>query len=412
MSDNGCKDPASAQTRNPILWGAYLACSWTWCIGMFLPAVLLRDMGWAGFLIFAIPNVIGAAAMGWFIKTRIDSVRFVESHPVAVWWFSAITLAFHVFWMLWILNFIRDVFQIPDPYLVGVAGIGAAFFLILGKAIRFGRAPQLALALLTLSLGVLIATFVMPDVKEANAALLDSAPGSTAPLWMFPVMIFGFLLCPYLDLTFHHARQQLDTQKNGRLGFTIGFVVFFTCMIILTTRYAGVIAGTLSGVRFVSIASPWLAAGILTHILCQWIFTVRVHFDRICTLSGSPSKRPILFILALLSGLIGFFAIKLPAYAGLTGGEIIYRSFMSAYGLVFPSYMLYLVVIARRGKSALSLPMMWIAIALASPMFWLGFIERQTIWLVPGMGVVMLGAMVLFIKRPQSPDASSSEGSD
>ena len=124
-----------------------------------------------------------------------------------------------------------------------------------------------------------------------------------------------------------------------------------------------------------------------------------MHLDRIRTIPGSKSKRPILFAFALICALIGLFAIKLPAYAGLTGGEIVYRSFMSAYGLVFPTYMLYRVVMDRRGKSTLSLPMMWIAIAVASPMFWIGFMERQTIWLIPGMGVVILGAIVIFAKR-------------
>ncbi len=390
----------TAETRNPILWGAYLACSWTWCIGMFLPALLLRDMGWTGFLIFAIPNVLGAAAMGWVLKSRIDSVRFVENHSTAVWCFSAITLAFHLFWMLWISNFIRVAFQIPNSCLIGVGGIVVAFILFSGRAVRRGRAPQLAMVLLASSLAVLIATFCTPDVKEANAALLDAAPKTIAPLWMLPVMIFGFLLCPYLDITFHHARQQLDTKRNSRIGFTLGFVGFFAFMILLTTRYAGVITGALDGTRFVPIATSWLAAGILTHILCQWIFTVRVHLDRIRIIPGAQSKRPILLFAALTSGLIGFLAIKLPSHAGLTGGEIIYRTFMSAYGLVFPTYILYRVVMARKGKPPVGLPTMWIAIALASPMFWLGFMERQPVWLLPGMAVVILGATVRFARRP------------
>jgi hypothetical protein len=363
---------------------------------MFLPALLLRDMGWAGFWIFAIPNVAGAAAMGWVIKSRFDSVRFVEKHPAAIWWFSATTLAFHIFWILWVSSFIQGVFQIPSSYLAGVAGTGLAFAFILGKAIRSGWLPQLALVLLTLGLGVLIATFCSSGVEEANAALLGSAPRSLAPLWMLPVMVFGFTFCPYLDITFHHARQQLDTQNNGRLGFTIGFVVFFACMIVLTTRYAGMFVGT----NWVPVISPWLAAAILTHILCQWLFTVRVHLDCIRTLPGSGAKRPLLLALAALSGLAGFFAAKLPVHAGLAGGEVLYRGFMGAYGLVFPAYMLYRVVIARNGKLFFSLPMMWIAVFLATPMFWLGFIERQTIWLVPGVGVVMLGAIALFAKRP------------
>ncbi len=396
MSDPSSQTP----TRNPILWGAYLACSWTWCIGMFLPALLLRDMGWVGFIIFAIPNCLGAAAMGWVLKSRADSIRFVENHPTAIWWFSAITLAFHFFWILWVSNFIRVAFHISNPHLAAVAGVVAAFILISSRSIRRGRGPQLAIALLILSLGVLIATFCTPDVQEANAALISSAPKTLAPLWMLPVMFFGFLLCPYLDITFHHARQQLDTKKNGRLGFTLGFVGFFAFMILLTTRYAGVIAGALDGTSFVPIATPWLAAGLLTHILCQWIFTVRVHLDRIRTLPGTQSKQPLLFLLMLLSGVIGFFAIKLPSHAGLTGGEILYRTFMSAYGLAFPAYVLYRVI----KKKPIGLPTMWIAMALASPMFWMGFMERQAIWLIPGMAIVILGAFSKGWKTASSAD--------
>lgn len=385
------------QTRkgNPILWGAYLACSWTWCIGMFLPALLLRDMGWPGFLIFAIPNGVGAAAMGWVIQSRVDSVRFVEKHAVAVWWFSAITLAFHFFWILWIANFLRIAFQIPGAYLVGVAGLGAAFVFISGIATRTARAPQLALVLLGVGLTVLAATFVLPDVQESNAALLASAPRSAAPLWMLPVMIFGFVLCPYLDITFHHARQQLGSRNNGRVGFTLGFVGFFAFMILLTTRYSGAIIGALNGDDFAQIPTPWLASGILLHILCQWLFTVRVHLDRIGTLPGSGSKQPLLLALVVSSAVVGYFAVKLPSHAGLSGGEMIYRCFMGAYGLVFPAYLLYRVK-ASRNRATL-----WIAIAIALPLFGLGFIERQTIWLIPGLGIVLIGACAQFVKRPQ-----------
>lgn len=386
-------------TRNPVLWGAYLACSWTWCIGMFLPVLLLRDMEWSGFLVFAIPNVIGAAAMGWVIQSRIDSERFVEKHPDAIWWFSAITLAFHLFWVLWITNFIRAAFLVPAPYLAVGIGVSFVFSLIFNRGIRRGRAPHIALALLVFSLGVFIATTVTPDAREANAALLDSAKHSMAPLWMLPVMLFGFLLCPYLDITFHHARQQLDTKKNGRLGFSIGFIGFFTFMILLTTRYAGTLAGAMDGSGITPITTPWLATGILIHILCQWLFTVRVHLDHIRTLPGAKPKQPWLLIFALLSGLLGFLTTRLPSHAGLTGGEIVYRLFMSAYGLIFPACVLYRIIMTRKEKSSSHPATLWIVIALALPMFWMGFIERQPIWLVPGMALVLLGA---FVQRPRN----------
>jgi hypothetical protein len=400
------KGQSATLTHNPILWGAYLACSWTWCIGMFLPTLLLRDMGWPGFLIFALPNVIGAAAMGWIIKSRIDSEHFVEKHPVAVWWFSTVTLAFHLFWIFWISHFIRMAFPISTGLFMGVISIGIVFAILLGKTFRLGKAPQLAVLLLIVSLGVLISTFFTPVAKEVNNECFNAVLSTKAPLWMLPVMIFGFLLCPYLDITFHHARQQLGRRKNGRIGFAIGFVAFFSFMILLTTRYAHVMVSALDGTGVVARVSPWIAAGILIHIFCQWIFTVGVHLDRMRTLPKAKAKQPLLLACLLLAGLAGFFSIHLSAYAGLTGGEIIYRSFMSAYGLVFPAYILYRVVMARNGKSPLSLIFMGIAIAIASPLFWLGFMERQTFWLIPGMAVILLGAVIAGSKSaPVDPAA-------
>ena len=403
--------PAIQPTRSPILWGAYLACSWTWCIGMFYPALLLRDLGWTGFLIFATPNVLGAAAMGWFIKSRVDSKRFVENHPTAVWWFSTITLIFHVFWILWISNFIRDAFPLPEAYLAGVAAVVIAFSIVSSRAVCFARAPQLAIVLLTFSVGVLIATFVRPEVAIATTELVEAAPHSIdqslSSLWMIPLMTFGFILCPYLDITFHHARQQLDTESdqgdNGKLGFTLGFVVFFLMMIILTTRYAGLIERAIrdDGSTLQTTLPPLLIAAILTHIMCQWVFTVRVHLDRIKTLPSAQSKQPILFGLALLSGIVGLIALKLPDHSGLSGAEIVYRTFLSFYGLLFPTYMLYRAVLKRKQRA---LSIMWITIAIASPVFWMGFMERQSIWLIPGMAIVLLGAMIVKLQNSQPAD--------
>src|SRR4051812_22981962 len=45
----------------PVLWAIFLGVSWTWVIGMFLPVLLVRDYGLLGWVVFAIPNVIGAA---------------------------------------------------------------------------------------------------------------------------------------------------------------------------------------------------------------------------------------------------------------------------------------------------------------------------------------------------------------
>ncbi len=389
---------SAAPTRNPILWGAYLACSWTWCIGMFLPALLMRDMGWAGYWIFAIPNVVGAAAMGWTLKSRSSSTDFVQTHAQAIWWFSAVTLAFHFFWILWLSSFIQEAFNIPLHYLAGCIGIVCIFVLFTSRAVRLSQTPKIALALLLFSFAVLIGASCSNELQTASASLINSAQQPMNFLWMLPVMLFGFLLCPYLDITFHHARQQLDSKKNGRLGFTIGFVGFFFFMILLTTRYAGVISSAMDGSQVSSGITMWLAAGILIHMLCQWIFTVHVHFDRIRTLPSAKPKQSMLLALVVISGIIGVSASWLPSYSGLLGGEIVYRLFMAAYGLVFPSYMLYRVI-ARRNNGSANPFTMWITMALALPFFWMGFIERQPIWLLPGMALVLSGAIIQRKKR-------------
>ncbi|MGJ8636166.1 MAG: hypothetical protein ACSHX5_04935 [Phycisphaerales bacterium] len=388
-------------TQNPILWGAYLGCSWTWCIGMFFPVLLLRDFGWAGFIAFAVPNVLGAAAMGWVLKSREQSKSFVDRHPVAVWWFSTVTIGFHVFWIVWVSSFIRDAIPMSDEYLFGAGAIAVAFAISSGRLIRRGLAPQLAMVLWIVSAAVLVALVVMPDAKPALDVLIEQPRTASGVEWFVPVSIFGFLMCPYLDVTFHHARQNLSTKSAGRIGFTIGFCVFFALMIVLTTRYAGVIAAGMRGDGgTLAISTPWLAAAVLVHLFCQWIFTVRVHLDRMRTLtSDAMSAQRALFGVILVSGVAGYLVPRMGEFAGLTSGEIVYRCFLTFYGLVFPAYMLYRVVrkhsVGDTGKIPLQRWMMWLAIGVAAPMFWMGFIERQSVWLGPGFIVVFCGAFVL-----------------
>lgn len=392
----------NSTTANPVLWGAYLACSWTWCIGMFLPALMLRDFGWAGLVVFAVPNVLGAAAMGWVLTSRKESESMVRRHPRGVWWFSAVTIAYHAFWLLWVINTVlKPALPMSQNYLFGAGALVIAFWFASQRASYFNRMPQLALALLVFSVAVLVATLVLPDLDPSIARLHKDHPGSPAALWMLPVSTFGFLLCPYLDVTFHHARQSLGSRRNGRLGFTIGFGVFFAAMIFLTTQYAGLIIDAVEGRPVNPTKTAWIGAALFAHILCQWVFTVRVHLQQVKTIPGNTPDQRVLLGLALLAALIGFLAHNLPMHAGLLGGEIIYRVFLGAYGLLFPTYVLYRIVMARNGHKPISLTAMWVAIAVAAPMFWMGFMERQSIWLAPGVGVVLLVAAIGAINRKQ-----------
>ena len=85
-------------------WPVFLATSWTWCIGMFLPVLMVRDYGIRGFLVFALPNMIGAAAMGTVLKSPGHSRRMVESHGVAGSAFSTVTILFHGYFIAWVVR--------------------------------------------------------------------------------------------------------------------------------------------------------------------------------------------------------------------------------------------------------------------------------------------------------------------
>ena len=100
-------DAASMTRTNSgdiLAWAVYLGTSWTWCIGMFLPVILVREMGLWGWIVFAIPNVVGAAAMGWVLRTADASERLVRDHRPACIAFSAVTVAFHVFFLGWLIG--------------------------------------------------------------------------------------------------------------------------------------------------------------------------------------------------------------------------------------------------------------------------------------------------------------------
>jgi hypothetical protein len=388
---------------NPIVWGAYLACSWTWCIGMFMPALLLRDFGWLGYLVFSIPNVLGAAAMGWVLTSRKQSEDFVTRHPQAIWWFSAVTIAFHVFWILWVFVYLRMALPMSQNASYGLIGAFIAFWLVTKRSSYFKRLPQLSVVLWILSFLVLIATFVTPDLAPIVSGFHEANPSSAMGLFLIPLSMFGFLLCPYLDITFHHARQQLDTRLRGRIGFTIGFVIMFASMIALTTQYAPMLIDALdNGTIANPTQTPWLGGVLLAHILFQWVFTMQVHMDRVKSLPTDkvPEYRYLIGI-GLLAGLVGFFIDKVPAYAGMNAGEIVYRCFMGAYGLVFPTYVLYRAVLARKGAKPMPMTSVWGAIILVSPMFWMGFIEGQSVWLLTGMGMVLMIAGIGWVNRRQ-----------
>jgi len=394
-------DPA--QSTNPpahtqrsggrwLPWAIFLGMSWTWCIGMFLPVLLVRDYGVMGWIIFAVPNVLGAAAMGWTIRDRSASVQIVTAHASACQWFSIVTVAFHIAFVLCLLS--RWILPGATPLLL----VCVACLIVYLAITRGGAGDRIAAIAVLLISSISFALMLMASRRQ-QITLTPLQPHGSSEVWMLaPVCVFGFACCPYLDLTFHRARQH-ESNSAARLAFGIGFGVFFLAMIVFSLLYADPIAWTLAGGR-TPLPMAFIAP-IAVHMSVQSGYTMAVHAREANQLSRFAAMS---LLLAFLMMFIGW------ALAGLTpvqSDEVVYRIFMGCYGLVFPAYV-WLCMIPGHGRAAPTRRQwtVWaVAVLAATPMFWMGFVQGKMVWLLPGLGVVLLARLLV-------PRAKMSPGTD
>ena len=240
--------------------------------------------------------------------------------------------------------------------------------------------------------------------------LASSAMPGTDILWLAPVCVFGFALCPWLDGTFHTARQALS-RREARAAFAIGFGAIFALMILFTWGYSGWLApahagGNLSAFRIVF---PLLAMILCAHLIVHSGLTVALHARQ---LAGAGHNIRIVHFL--------FFSLTIAAAvaAGIAGGgpltynrlglgEIFYRCFLVFYALIFPAYVWLRMVPPRRSMFRL-----WTVIFMAMPFYWLGFIELKMIWLLPAVLIPLLGKIPgEIVRRPPAefPPRGTSE---
>jgi hypothetical protein len=367
---------------------------------MFLPGLLVRDYGRWGWVAFMIPNIFGAAAMGWVLN-KGSSQRITRDHRHACVAFSLVTIAFHLHWLGW---FVREA--------LGSGTIVWTMALIFVLAIAGGaggwRDRYIALGVLAVSLCVLLLTRYMqlPRLYESNVMMSPShAFMDKGLIWLTPVMVFGFALCPYFDLTFHQAAQ-VPSKTVRRAAFTMGFCVMFFFIIKLSLDYANVELLLLkagpslwasepgqntwgSALRSWATILPW-------HIAVQIAFTLVVHGRQVAVSLADRAQLPKMFIGCLaMAVIVGFLAINMPMprAQGMSNGEVGYRIFMGFYGLVFPAYA-WIVMIPRRklgGVPTKSDLLWWIVpVVFAMPFYWMGMIALIPIWFVPGLGAVLL----------------------
>jgi hypothetical protein len=335
-----------------LSWAAYLGASWTWCTGMFLPVLLVRDFGLWGWVVFALPNVAGAGAMGWAIRSD-QSRRTVEAHRVACVAFSLVTLAFHGFFTFWMICLAA-----PRDFAWILAGMMAIFLLLLWRP-TWHRLT--AVGALAASIGCWVimgdaGALSIPRPMELSLGLAGLAAAC----------VLGFALCPYLDLTFHKARQ-----SSPPMAFGIGFGIVFLSMIVFTLLYAGHVLG-----------GPMLLRVLAVHWAVQTALTVGFHSRVI--LEHRTSAAWLLVIPA--AAVLGIWASG--RHAGELG-ELIYRLFMSCYGLFFPAYVLLRMIPPARPIWA------WLAAcAVASPFYWIAFIEGEMHWALAGVAIVLAARLL------------------
>jgi hypothetical protein len=384
-----------------LIWAAYLACSWTWCIGMFLPVLLVRDYGVIGWIVFAIPNVIGAAAMGWVLRDGL-SERVVRTHSSAIEWFRLVTVVFQLFFLL---AYLAPPLQ--GGGLIGVQIDRSIVIAALGLGLALGLGPRFAI--LAWAISISCAAIVLITHDPAPAPLPEPEQPAGGILWLAPVCAFGFALCPYLDPTFHAARQSFRG-SSARWAFSLGFGVLFLTLIAFTLRYAPwLISAPFGGPG----PGTVVLSAIAVHMGLQLAYTCTVH-ARVNIGQGRWSASRLAFAM-ILSGIASLAAAYLPSYAGLEAREVVYRSFMAFYGLVFPAYVWLCMIPLGGDPASQSEPhsrrlsrafrVCLITIGLAAPFYWMGFIERQELWLAPGLGIVLLSR--LFVRPRPAPAAPS-----
>lgn len=347
----------------------YLASSWLWCIGAFFPILLLRDYGWPSLLVFVLANIGGAAAFGWVMTARRQSA-FLVKHEWMLKAFSQVTLAFQLFFVAWL-----------SVYL----GWWLLLILLLGVLLFLTVQRHLAL----IAVAVFFASLVFFGrywLTEPSPPVLDSEPGwwhSLLPL------VIGFALSPYLDLTFHRA---LQASPNPRLSFTLGFGVFFFILLGFVFVYAAEMNALMQGGE-VTWSSLW---PLVAFILLQLAFTLAVHLQAVTADQPLAQRRHLKFYglyTLVVGGLLAFFANHQLPWLDLSLAELVYRSFLLFYGLIFP---VYLLLGQRPGLFAASLLVAVPAYALGFLLGgdWLIFLSVGVAWIL-----LMLAAQRLYNKN-------------
>jgi hypothetical protein len=370
---------------------------------MFLPVMLMRDMGVASFAAFAVPNCIGAMFLAWWMKSKGASHAFVTTHLHAIRAFSLITLTFQWFFVAWIA--MRGGFSLQALALIAVFLV--PLFLLPRSLLADGPRRSFSIGVYASSVALLTWFVLTHDVIGAVKTLPppDRSPDHIWPL--LAVCSLGFLCCPLLDGTFHLTKQRSES-ASGKAEFAIGFVVLFALLICGTVAYgAWLLVDSRTNQNPYSAVPANLPLIASIYILLQLGFTIAAHERWLGMPRPAGGAAGGVSLAAAIAGLLlGTFgptliqATNLNTVAlGIYPNEVIYRCFMAFYGLLAPLYVLgcclHFGPFARSapGPSVPRLLALVAVAAIATPFYYKGFIERETPSLFAGVTVAIVGAI-------------------
>jgi hypothetical protein len=360
------------QRVNTVLSGLALATSWTWCIGMFAPIVLGQMFGWPGIIAFAIPNIVGCTLFG-YLRSRRRSMDETRDHAFAMACFSAATVAYQLFFVGWLGGPVvaEAMASTPsDGAILCVFAVGAA-------ALALALLPRPALwALAALGFVASLATFAFLPWGSMNPLPVNGEYSLAQLGFVLPTIVFGFMLSPNLDLTFHRARQEVPEGRPPAnfLVFGLGFAT----MLLLTVCYLMSPQG---------LTNPAVRA----HIVLQVVLTSALHISEIRGTSLSGRKRGALIFAALALGL---------ATAVLAPSKDTYLRYLGLYGLFFPAY-------AALAVRTVGRPSLWavlgvgVVVAAVVPILDDAFLDGPSL-AAPLAVILPLAAIALVGRRPKS----------
>lgn len=361
---------------------------------MFLPVLLLRDFGLWGWVAFALPNIIGAALVGRG-SYQFAERSLLEQHRRAMVWFSIITVAFHVFFVSWMVQRLIEGWAMPAFV---IALLVMTFFIRMGKA---GWGGWLALILSGMTATAYLGNFGFgqPPVVRLEATQAMNL------LLLWPAIILGFLLCPHMDLTLQRVRTNLLPAQRGPT-FAAAYFGLFLLLITFTLFYADSLQVTLSQGKDLLLPGV-IASAIGIHMCVQSGITVALHTREIIEKAKSRNltRSMILFLIVMIGLLIlGRSITPGTPLLGYDPGEVVYRMFIGFYGLIFPAYAWAAWVWRRQPRLSLAA---WLTpVLIATPMFAAGFLAHRPVWIVPGVAVVLLLPVIMHpAVRETSPTA-------